>query len=41
MHRRWVRRIVQAVASAHLRRAVADPALRAKPNAGVPRRLGR
>jgi cation diffusion facilitator CzcD-associated flavoprotein CzcO len=30
MHRRWVRRIVQAVASAHLRRAVADPALRAK-----------
>jgi cation diffusion facilitator CzcD-associated flavoprotein CzcO len=30
MHRRWVRRIVQAVATAHLRRAVADPALRAK-----------
>jgi len=30
MHRRPVRRIVQAVATAHLRRAVADPALRAK-----------
>ena len=30
MHRRSVRRIVQAVATAHLRRAVADPALRAK-----------
>jgi cation diffusion facilitator CzcD-associated flavoprotein CzcO len=30
MHRRWVRRVVQAVATAYLRRAVADPALRAK-----------
>ncbi len=30
MHRRWMRRIVQAIARAHLRRAVADPALRAK-----------
>jgi cation diffusion facilitator CzcD-associated flavoprotein CzcO len=30
MHRRWVRRIVQVVATGHLRRAVADPALRAK-----------
>ena len=30
MHRRSVRRIVQAIATAHLRRAVADPALRAR-----------
>ena len=30
MRRRWVRRIVQAIATAHLRRAVTDPALRAR-----------
>lgn len=30
MHRRWIRRAVQAYARAYLRRAVGDPALRAK-----------